>query len=94
MVPKGGGDTMGKIVIPIVDAMENDMGEEKGNLLLGTVLRRSQTNWRREKWRGGVKINGRVSSRIFTFLSTVCQLRSMDFSCFSGGITEQKMPRS
>ena len=45
MVPKeGGGDTMGKIVIPIVDAMENDMGEEKGNLLLGTVLRRSQTN--------------------------------------------------
>ena len=35
---------MGKIVIPIVDAMENDMGEEKGNLLLGTVLRRSQTN--------------------------------------------------
>ena len=41
--PKGEGDTV-------------VLGEEKGNLLLGTVLRRSQTNWRRDKWREGGKM--------------------------------------
>ena len=51
-------------------------------------------NWRREKRSEGGKTYGRESMITAIFFLMVCQVRSRDFSCLSGGVTLHRMPRS
>lgn len=83
-----------KIGLVVMSTVEYDVRCRQRKIAVGLIVENGAFELQKGKRRGGGNTYGRGSMITAIFFLRICQVRSSDLSCLSGGVTVHRMPQS